>query len=222
MFFNKIPNIEYDKKPLSFPISDTQYVLAKNFFKKFKISDTVFSSVVYFNKYTILDGERPDLLSYKFYGDSKYDWVILITNNIINPSFDYPVEEYRLYDLVAMEYDDPEGIHHYETLQVKNSLGEEILKSGLVVDANYHNTTHTFPNRYNNQNGAINYITKQGSEITVPVTNYEHEKKLNDDKREIYILRNEFLSKFVANFESLSEYSPSSTYINRNTKKSGA
>lgn len=222
MFFNKIPNIEYDQKPLSFPISDSQYVLAKNFFKSFKVSDTAFSSTIYFNKYTILDGERPDLLAEKFYGNPGYDWVILVTNNIINPLFDYPLENIRLYDFVSKIYDDPDAVHHYETLQVTNFLGEEVLKAGLIVDETYATTAHTFPNRNNNSTGATGYFTKEGSEITTSVTNYEYEKNLNDQKREIYILRREFLSRFVSKSESLLEYSPSSSYIDRMTKKSGS
>ena len=91
MFFSKIPNIEYDIKPIKFPISNKEYVLAKNFFRRFKISDSAFENAVYFNKYTISDGERPDLIAKKFYGTPELDWVILLTNSIINSHFDLPI-----------------------------------------------------------------------------------------------------------------------------------
>ena len=63
-YFNRLPNIEYDKKPLSFPYSETQYVLVKNFFKRYKLSESSFNYRTLFNKYCIEDGERLDNISY--------------------------------------------------------------------------------------------------------------------------------------------------------------
>lgn len=216
MLFSKIPNIEYDKKPLRFPFSETEYVVTKNFFRKFNIDNTNLKSALYFNKYTITDTDRPDLISEIFYKTTKYDWVILLTNNIINPLFDLPIKENDLYAFVEEKYDVPDGINHYETLAVKNSLGEILLKEGLFVDSVFASTTHKFYDR-NNQS----YFIKNGVDISFPVSHYEHEKKLNDARREIYILRPEFVERFVSQFENKLEYKQSSSYIDRNNKKSG-
>lgn len=223
MFFNLIPNIVYDKKPLSYPFSNVEYVLAKNFFKKIAMDDTSFSYSVYFNKYIINDGERPDSLSQKFYGDTGYDWVILITNNIINPIFDYPIEENKLYDMVTSKYGsgNEESPHHYMTYQVLNGLGEEIQKAGLIVDESFYNGFFKFPNRTDASSGAVNYYNFFGPEISFPVSNYQYEQMLNDKKREIYILNPSYLNDFVSQFTSLAEYSLSNSYINNNTKTSG-
>lgn len=216
MFFSKLPNVEYDIKPIKFPISNTEYVLAKNLFRRFKISDSAFASTVYFNKYAIVDGDRPDIIANKFYGTPNYDWIVILTNNIINPMFEFPIAERSLYDFVAANYSNPDGVHHYETLEVKNSIGEILLQAGFVVDAGYVNMTHKFYDRITGQ-----VFTKTGSTITESVSNYEYEKKLNDSRREIYILRSEFIDKFVSDFETKVEYSKSSAYIDRMTKKSG-
>ena len=216
MFFSKIPNIEYDKKPLEFPISETQYVLAKNFFRNVRLKDTAFNYSTYFNKYTITDDDRLDLLAKKFFGNVQYDWIIVVTNSIVNPLFDLPVKEIDLYALVDSKYDSPDAIHHYETLEVKNSKNEILLKAGLKVDTVFRNKTHKFFERSNNT-----YFTKAGTLITLPVSNYEYEKALNDSKREIFVLRDRFLDKFVSQYETLIEYSKSNAYINATTKKSG-
>jgi hypothetical protein len=216
MFFSKLPNIEYDLKPIKFPISTKEYVLVNNFFRRFKLTDTAFKSAVYFNKYTILDGERPDIISEKFYGTTKYDWIVILTNNIINPLFEFPIAERSLYDFVAKNYSNPDGLHHYETIEVTNSLGEIVLKSGYVVDSEYVSLVHKFYDR-----GSGTVFTKNGSQIVVSISNYEYEKKLNDDRREIYILRPQFIDRFVSEFENKIEYDQSSAYINRNTKKTG-
>lgn len=216
MLFSKIPNIEYDVKPLRFPFSETEYVLAKNFFRKYSIDRTNFESALYFNKYTMTDTDRPDLLSQKFYQTTDYDWVILLTNGVINPLFDLPIKESDLYAFVEEKYGVPDGVHHYETLPVKNSLGEIILKEGLFVDSVFATTSHKFYDRNNKT-----YFTVNGSNISFPVSYYEYEKKLNDQRREIYILRPDFVEKFVSQFENALEYKQSKAYIDRTNKKSG-
>ena len=82
MYFSIIPDIEYDEKPIKFPFSESDFVVAKNFFRRYKISDDVFSNAVLFKTYTIEDGVRPDTLANDAYGSPFYDWVILLTNNL--------------------------------------------------------------------------------------------------------------------------------------------
>ena len=53
MFFNIVPNIEYDEKPISYPFSESDFVVAKNFFRRYKINDDVFQYAVFFKKYTM-------------------------------------------------------------------------------------------------------------------------------------------------------------------------
>ena len=83
MYFSLLPNIEYDEKPISYPFSESDFVTAKNFFRRYKLNDDVFSYAVFFKKYAIVDGERPDTLALRAYGDVFYDWVILLTNNMV-------------------------------------------------------------------------------------------------------------------------------------------
>ena len=69
MYFSLIPDIEYDEKPISYPFSESDFVVAKNFFRRYKINDEVFSYAVIFNKYSITDDDRPDTLAQKAYGN---------------------------------------------------------------------------------------------------------------------------------------------------------
>ena len=89
-YFSYIPNIAYEERPLKYPFSVADTVIAKNFFKRFKLNDEIFDYVVYFNKYSIVDGERPDMIAQKLYGDPFFDWVILLTNNMVNVQYDWP------------------------------------------------------------------------------------------------------------------------------------
>lgn len=233
MYFSKIPNIEYDKKPIQFPISETEFVLAKNFFKKFKIADTIYKSSIYFNKYAIVDGDRYDIISNKFYGTPDYDWIIILSNNIIDPQKDFPMTNRQVLEYVNEKYSNPNDIHHYETLEVKTSSGIIIQKEGIVVDEAFYQRKSTVPSgitgerktQYENlifkyyDNGVI--VKKNGEDISRPVTNTEFEIEQNERKREIYILRPEYVSTIISELESQLEYKQSASYIDINTKRSG-
>ena len=106
-YFNNLPNISLATRPILFPWSEQQYQTAKNIFRRFKISDASLDSLVYYKQYTVTDADRPDLVSEKVYGDSQYDWVILLANNIINPYFDWPMPTPVLQDHINQKYDKP-------------------------------------------------------------------------------------------------------------------
>ena len=140
MYFSLVPNIEYDEKPISYPFSTSDFVTAKNFFRRYKVNDDVFSYAVLFDKYTIQDGDTPDNLANKIYGSPFYDWVLLLTNNMINVQYDWPLTNATLADVIEKEYSDPYGtVHHYETYEIKNSAGQVVLEGGKEVDEEFYN-----------------------------------------------------------------------------------
>ena len=207
MYFSIIPNISYDEKPISYPFSESDYVTAKNFFRRYKINDDVFSNAVYFRKYTIVDGERPDSLADKLYGDPFYDWIILITNNMVNAQYDWPKSNYEIYKIVESEYDDPYSeIHHYET----SAIGQ--FAAGLHVDEAFYNGNHKVY-----IDGAA--TTKNGNEICSPITVAEYWQVENEKKREIYILKPRYVTSFVDDFRKQNKYKKSSDYISQRLKK---
>lgn len=217
MFFNNVPNIQYDQKPISYPFSESDYVTAKNFFRRFKVNDDVFDYAFYFNQYAIKDGERLDTLSQKFFSNPEYDWVIALTNNIINPLFDLPMNEYTFRKFGEEQYGFEEfysGIHHYETYQLTNSFNQIILRAGIKVDETFYNSQYKYYD-----DGQIKVA--EGNEISRPVTNFEYESEKNEEKRKIYILKSRYLSAFVDDFVTRNYYKQSNSYISKTLKKSG-
>jgi len=209
MFFSIVPNISYDEKPIKYPFSESDFITAKNFFRRYKVNDEVFSYVVFFTKYTINDGERPDTLADKLYGNPFYDWVILLTNNMVNAQYDWPMSNYTLQKVVEKEFDDPYAtIHHYETY----SYGP--YPAGLHVDQTFYNGTHKI-----NLNGQV--VTKNGNELCRPVTIIEHYTAENEKKREIYLLKPRYLESFVNDFRKQNLYKKSGDYISQNLKQTG-
>jgi len=215
MYFKNIPNIEYDTKPISYPFSNSDFVIAKNFFRRYQVNPDIFSYSVFFKKYSVVDGERLDILANKAYGDPFFDWVIILTNNIINPLFDWPLDEYSLRKYCELNYDNPYSeIHHYETYELKNNSGNIILKSGLIVDEKFYNSLFKYWS-------GSQVMQIPGNEISKPITVFEYESQKNELKREIYLLKPEYLDGFISDFRKTNLYALSSDYIDSKLKKTG-
>ena len=221
MYFSLLPDLQYDTKPISYPFSESDFTITKNFFKRSKIDPNIFGYATFYKKYAITEGVKIETLARNYYGSQYYDWVIILTNNFINPQFSIPLDEWTLRKVAEEKYGDTtyNGIHHYETSEIKS--GETIdglkvvaLKGGLTVDKNFYDSPFTYWN-------GTQHITLNGNTVSIPITNYEHELAENEKKREIYILRKSYFNRFVEEFKQQNLYSESSDFITKRLKKTG-
>ena len=138
-YFRQVPDFEYvSRDPNQRQISE--YATVKNLFRRGKLREDIFGNLAYFTKYKIIGDERPDNVAYKFYNDETLDWVILLSNNILNIQTEWPLPQ-TIFDKVMLEkygsYDQLyNGIHHYETQEVRDSTGNLILPSGIIITTN--------------------------------------------------------------------------------------
>ena len=109
-YFSYLPNIDLAVRPIKFPWSEQQYKVAKNIFRRFKLSESALDTATYFKKYVIDDSDRPDIVSEIVYGRSDYDWIIMMCNNIINPYFDWPMSTTVLMEYINAKYDNPYSV----------------------------------------------------------------------------------------------------------------
>ena len=221
MYFSLLPDLQYDTKPISYPFSESDFTITKNFFKRSKIDPNIFGYATFYKKYAITEGVKIETLARNYYGSQYYDWVIILTNNFINPQFSIPLDEWTLRKVAEEKYGDTtyNGIHHYETSEIRS--GETIdglkvvaLKGGLTVDKNFYDSPFTYWD-------GTQHITVNGNTVSIPITNYEHELAENEKKREIYILRKSYFNRFVEEFKQQNLYSESSDFINKRLKKTG-
>ena len=215
MYFSFIPSIQYDSKPIQYPFSESDFVVAKNFFRRYQVNPDVFSYAVYFKKYAVEEGERLDTIADKAYGNPFFDWIIALTNNMVNPLFGLPLSENDLRKVLESSYDDPYStIKHYETYEIKTNSGVTILKSGLVVDETFYSS----PFKYWN-GSSVEQIS--GSDASRPVTIFEYESNENEKKREIFLLKPRYLDAFLSDFRKTNLYGKSSDFIDNRLKKTG-
>ena len=205
MYFSLVPNISYDQKPISYPFSKADRVVAKNFFRRYKLSDDAFNYAVFFTKYAIQDGETPSSLADKAYGDPFYDWVILLSNNMVNAHYDWPLTNLQLYQTLISEYENPMGeIHHYE------------LEDGTIVDKTFYDGTHKV---WDEASGSV--VTKAGNTLATPVNVVEWHESENEKKRSIYLLKPAYFRQLVTDFKRQNLYKRDNNYINKRLKRTG-
>ena len=124
-YFKKVPNFEYVNRTKG-NTDISNYITVKNLFKRGKIRPDIFGNVSFFTKYKIIGDERPDNVAFKEYNDSSLDWVVLLSNNILNIQDEWPLSQSSLDEVLLDKYGTYQelhsGIHHYETIEIKNNV----------------------------------------------------------------------------------------------------
>jgi len=224
-YFKHLPDILY-QSPLSHKDSSGDLIAVKNIFRRTKLKDYLQGSVSVFNKYIIEDGERPDTVSELLYGSSQYDFVVVLTAGITNINHQWPIQDFQVYDAALAKYGSEtkmNEIHHYETFEIKDSLGRQILPPNLIVDEDFKmdgSALRFGTNRFtliseagNTQLDDKNEYTVATDNIARPVTNYEYEINENEKLREIDVLQRGYLTTFVNDLRDIVRYDRHSKYI---------
>ena len=200
-YFRELPDLFY-QSPLKTRNSSTEYVRVKNLFRRVKLRDDLQNVFTLFDKYQIKQGERPETVAERLYGDVTYDWVVLLTAGIVNVRDQWPLSDYELYKYAENKYgSDLNRIRFYETTEVKDSSGRLILPKGKVVDSNFSIPNPSTPTANLNPVGGV--------------TNYEYEVRLNDQKRQVYLLKPGYLQLYLNDMRRIMRYEKSSQYLNK-------
>ena len=209
-YFSEVPNFEYVSRLPDAKISD--YITVKNFFKRGFLREDIFQDLLFFTKYTINGNDRPDNVAFDVYENSRLDWLVLMTNNIVNIQNEWPLSNIDFDELMLDRYGSYDtlfnGIHHYETTEVKDARDVKIVKAGLKVESDY---SVTF---FDERAGGMKTVTP-----TIPVTNYQYEQKVNEDKRNIYLLQPRYLQVVRDDLEDIMTYREGSTQYMSETLK---
>ena len=212
-YFSQVPDFEYVSRLPNAKISD--YITVKNLFKRVFLREDIYQNLTFFSKYSIKGEDRPDNVAYKLYDDSELDWIILMANNIINITNEWPLGQADFNRYLLEKYDDDydkiyNGIHHYETIEVKDSNDIVIVPKGLEVSEDFSTTYYDY---------FIGGLTTANN-ITRPITNLQYEENLENKKREIFILKPEYISVVLDDINDLNPYKKGSTeYISETLKR---
>ncbi len=174
MFFSKFPKMLYDID------GKGNLKIVTDLLRRVKIRSAVKDGSTLFDKYDVQNGETPESLAFKIYGDAKYHYVILILNNITDRYYGWPLSDYSVEVYVTNKYTNPGAVHHYEVTQssgTQTSNGPEDYSHKIEVNSD-----------------------ATGAEA---VTNYEYENRLQSEKRQIKLLDPAYLPAFEEEFNKL-------------------
>ena len=224
-FFKELPSIAY-QSPLSHKNSSRDYIVIKNIFRSAKLMDYVRSGAIAQQKLVIKDGDRPDTIAEYLYGDSTLDYIVILVAGITNINHEWPLQDYQVYDYALEKYGseaEMNAIKYYETFEIKDDQGRQILPPNLIVDVDfklYGSSTQFGTNRYNIISQAGNRQLDDKTEYTVAtdkiaraVTNLEYEYTYNEKKREIDVLKNGYVQTFINDLRDILKYDRSSKYV---------
>ena len=205
-YFRNLPNFEYISR-INERKTNKDFLTVKNLFRRPIIREDLFTDFMSFTKYRIVGDERPDEVAYDVYGESDLDWVVLLSNNIINIRDEWPLSQhdYRNYLIEKYGNDTTEidKIKFYETKEIKDSKGKVFVPKGMQVDSTFETT-----------------FLDSGTNLLITVSPIEgityrtYEERLQEDKRNINLLKPEYLSIVMDDIETLLDYEQSTEYIN--------
>ena len=205
-YFRNLPNFEYISR-INERKTNKDFLTVKNLFRRPIIREDLFTDFMSFTKYRIVGDERPDEVAYDVYGESDLDWVVLLSNNIINVRDEWPLSQHDYRNYLIEKYgndtDEIDKIKFYETKEIKDSQGKVFVPKGMQVDSTFETT-----------------FLDSGTNLLITVSPIEgityrtYEDRLQEDKRNINLLKPEYLSIVMDDIETLLDYEQSTEYIN--------
>ena len=173
MYFNSFPVIPYDSS------GNLIFKDVTNLMRRIGLRTKVRGNALLYDTYDVKEGETPEIIAHKLYGDAKLHWVVLMVNDITDRYHQWPMSTPQFLDYINDKYDNPDGIHHYETTQ---DSGDTKIKIEV-----------------------FNEVDEDAYTGLTPITNREYEENEQDKKRKIRLLDPNYLKPFVAEFRELIE-----------------
>ena len=174
MYFNQFSKGLYDLK------NDGNEKLVTDLMTRVKVREKIIDEASLYDKYEVPSGERPEDTAFKHFGSTQYHWVVLLTNNITDVFYEWPMSEQTFETFIKDKYSNPDGIHHYE---VTTSSGK---------------TTGDGPDDYSHK-----IEVNSDASGAQSVSNREYEQRLQDSRRSINLLNPAYLTTFIEEFNTL-------------------
>ena len=171
MYFDRFPKGNY-----ILPGTKT-FKLVSDLFRRVKIRDKIKNEASIYTEYFVTGGERPEHIAQKHFGNPELHWVVLITNNIADALYDWPMSFSAFEEYIADKYDNAEAIHHYE--KVQSSGPQTSIDYSHLIECN---------------------STDPGAQA---VSNREYEQRIQDKKSRIKLLEPAYLPILIEEFERL-------------------
>ena len=169
MYFSKFPYIVYDS------VGNGEFKIVTNLLRRVAIRSKVKANTLFFDTYDVKEGETPEMVAHKLYGDPELHWIVLLVNNVTERYHQWPKNTKQFLAYINDKYSNVDATHHYEISQVS---GDTKIKIDIGTDNTDYPTASI-------------------------VTNAEYEEALQDKKRKIRLIDPSYIDGFVSEYEKL-------------------
>jgi len=192
-YFNSLPKVVYSDK------NNIQKIYT-NLMARVSVKPSLLNNLLVFYEYEIRDEDTPEIVAYKYYGDINRFWIVLYSNQLLDPLWDWPLSSRKFEKYVLNKYNGTlNDIHHYEKITTMTDSTQRIVRTEVdIISEEDYNDLLTSTNNYT--------VSQQTTNVNIQkkvVTNYDYEVTLNDSKRNIKILNRDYALQFEREFISL-------------------
>ena len=161
--------------------NDGNYKLLPDILRRVKQRSAIKDGQFIFDNYDVVEGEKPEDVAYKWFGDAQLHWVILMTNNVLDRYYDWPMNQAQFAEFLTDKYGtNMDAVHHYE----------------ITKDSGH--TTSQGPSDYS-------HLVEVNSDTAnaISISNRQYEEREQDKKRQIQLLEKSLVGDFIAEFDRL-------------------
>ncbi len=212
-FFNYFPKTLYTSNNLTAGVDTVTNIIAR-----FGFESTLKNNSSAFYKYNIQESDTPEIIASKYYDNPERHWIVLLFNDIMDPQFDWPLQYQPFIDYVNTKYSannyadtantgvtglawsmNVNNVQAYYKIVTRTNFDNISIVEKLEVDANTYANVGASTTTYTLQDGST--ITQKVTKETK--TYYDHEQELNEEKREIKLIKPEFVPQIEKEFKKV-------------------
>jgi len=208
----------------SFDPANMDFYTVRNIFARVKLLDAVLDNSLVYYPYSVQDTDTIEMIAHKYYGDTKRHWMVMFSNRIVDPYFDFPLSQANLEKNIVEKYGDlvtaQATLHHVETqiTTTTNYFGNVITTYANTIMSdiysyNFSTDTITISFPPDVEDGAFfvsntTVILDDGTQVDtvtmqVPISDYDHEVNENEKKRQIQLLDKQYVSALEAELTNI-------------------
>jgi hypothetical protein len=174
-------------------------VIYRNIMARLSIIPAVLKNPLLYYEYDVQEGDTPEIVAYKYYGDVNRYWIVLFSNQMMDPQWDWPLDYRNLVSYIEDKYQNPTGIHSYQKIiTLTNLLENTTTVNTYTISESEYNDIIEETKTIEMASGVVVYQLEKKS-----LTNYEYEVELNDSKRIIKLLNRDYASQLEQEFQAL-------------------
>ena len=187
-----------------------------NITTRFTFEEALKNNSTAFYPYQIQDSDTPEIIADKYYGDSEKHWVVLLFNDIVDPQFDWPLKSETLIEYVDKKYTangaanttvqsglawamSVNNVQSYYKIVTRTNIDNESIVETIQIDASTYANVAASTQNLVLQSGDVIVQTVAKSKKTY----YDYEMELNETKRDIVLLKPDFVPQVEKEFKKV-------------------